>query len=96
VSFYTPHATAVFDSTLSHAVYPLPVGVAVSRLDTLPPIQAPCALCWVGPGGVAGLVLERSAPDARPRPICSRCLVTLEMLAAQFGPDLRLQIEPPA
>jgi hypothetical protein len=92
VTFYTPRALAVLDSPLSHAVSPLPVGVAVSRLEQYP-VQAPCALCWVGPADVAGLVLERSAPDARPKPICSRCLVTLEMLAAQFGSDVRLQVE---
>jgi hypothetical protein len=40
-------------------------------------------------------VRERSAPDSRPKPICRRCLVTLEMLAVQFGADLRLQLETP-
>jgi len=30
------------------------------------------------------------------RAICSRCLVTLEMLAAQFDSQLRLLIETPA
>ena len=73
--------------------YPLPVGVVVSRLE-VHPVHAVCALCWVGPCAVSGVVRERSAFDSPPRFICSRCLVTLEMLAAQFGSDLRLQVVP--
>jgi hypothetical protein len=94
VTFYTVRAAAVFDSALSDTVSSLPVGVAVARLESSP-VQAACALCWLGPGDVAGLVRERSAPDSRPKPICRRCLVTLEMLAVQFGADLRLQLETP-
>jgi hypothetical protein len=56
-----------------------------------------CALCWTGPSAMAGSVRQRGAlgPDAA-RPICSRCLVTLEMLAVQFVPHVRLCIETPA
>jgi hypothetical protein len=54
-----------------------------------------CALCWSGPGPLAGSVCPRHAPD-QSKAICSRCLVTLEMLAVQFDPQLRLHIETPA
>jgi hypothetical protein len=55
-----------------------------------------CALCWVGPGPLAGIVRRDTASAAENRAICSRCLVTLEMLAVQFGFQLRLQVETPA
>src|SRR5262249_40578456 len=55
-----------------------------------------CALGWTGPGPLAGIVRRDTANPAEARAICSRCLVALEMLAAQFGSQLRLQIETPA
>jgi hypothetical protein len=55
-----------------------------------------CALCWTGTGPLAGSVGLDTAKPAEARAICSRCLVTLEMLAAQFGCQVRLQIETPA
>jgi len=55
-----------------------------------------CALCWAGPGPLAGIVRRDTANAAEARAICSRCLVTLEMLAAQFDSQLRLQIQTPA
>src|SRR6266496_1799084 len=55
-----------------------------------------CALCWTGPGLLAGIVRRDTASAAEARAICSRCLVTLEMGAAQFDSQLRLQIETPA
>jgi hypothetical protein len=72
----------------------LPSGVVVSRLEA-DALRATCALCWVGPCDIAGLVSERAAADSLSRPICSRCLVTLEMLALHFGSDLRVQLETP-
>jgi hypothetical protein len=53
-----------------------------------------CALCWSGPGPLAGSVRQHNEDTLRA--ICSRCLVTLEMLAVQFDPQLRLRIETPA
>jgi hypothetical protein len=79
-------------------VYPLsrlPVGLVVSRIESNT-VHAVCALCWVGPCQLLGEVRERSEPAAAARPICSRCLVTLEMLAVQFGHGLRLQVDTPA
>jgi hypothetical protein len=57
-----------------------------------------CALCWTGPGPLAGSVRRQAATDAEaePKGICGRCLVTLEMLAVQFEPQLRLCVETPA
>jgi hypothetical protein len=55
-----------------------------------------CALCWTGPGPLAGSVRRDTANPVEFRAICSRCLVTLEMLAVQFGFQLRLQVETPA
>jgi hypothetical protein len=90
--------TSVVDKAMHpHAArmpYPLPVGVVVSR--EAQPVHAACALCWVGPSALPGAVRERAAMDSPPRFICGRCLVTLEMLAAQFGSDLRLQVETPS
>jgi hypothetical protein len=55
-----------------------------------------CALCWIGPERLAGIVRPDTTNPADGRAICSRCLVTLEMLAAQFDSQLRLLIETPA
>ncbi len=55
-----------------------------------------CALCWIGPGPIAGSVRRNTANPVEARAICNRCLVTLEMLAVQFGFQLRLQVETPA
>jgi hypothetical protein len=50
-----------------------------------------CALCWLGPCELPGLV--HGQHEAR---VCGRCLVTLEMLALHFGAHLRVQVEPAA
>lgn len=56
-----------------------------------------CALCWTGPAPMAGSVRRRNtglpAGDVDVRNICSRCLVSLEMLAVQFDTELQLHIE---
>jgi hypothetical protein len=54
-----------------------------------------CALCWSGPTAMAGTV-HRLGASAEHRLICSRCMVTLEMLAVQFDSNLRLHIETSA
>jgi len=54
-----------------------------------------CALCWSGPESMAGSV-HRLSDVAEHRLICGRCLVTLEMLAAQFDSELQLHIETSA
>jgi hypothetical protein len=74
------------------------VTLVVSRFDITTVEHGTCALCWSGPGQLAGSVHRRgsAATDDDARGICSRCLVTLEMLAVQFEPQLRLQIETPA
>lgn len=73
-------------------VFPLPTSVVVSRLEAEAP-TAECALCWGGPGRVVAVVRERSSAPESGRLLCSRCLITLEMLAAQFGVELRIAIE---
>lgn len=62
------------------------------------PEYGTCTLCWHGPTFLAGSIHLHgtSACDAAARGICSRCLVTLEMLAVQFDHHLRLQIETSA
>lgn len=98
MSKYIPHGHNLNNIGGLHLVAPVaspaPVAVTVSRLAPQP-VHAACALCWVGPRALAGVVHERSDSDSPPRFICDRCLVTLEMLAAQFGPDLHLQVETP-
>jgi hypothetical protein len=69
------------------------VTLIVSRLDGAPQ-HGTCALCWSGPGELVGSVHRRGTHDLN-KGVCSRCLVTLEMLAVQFEPELRLQIETP-
>jgi hypothetical protein len=49
-------------------------------------VSGTCALCWSGPGPLAGSVRQRGVVTDSTRRICSRCLVTLEMLALQFAP----------
>lgn len=74
--------------------------LVVSRLDAAHAAHGTCALCWTGPGPLAG-VLRRRVPanqanaQASEQAICSRCLVTLEMLAVQFEADMHLRIETP-
>lgn len=59
-----------------------------------------CALCWTGPAPMAGSVRRCdgvfTAGDVHARNICSRCLVTLEMLAVQFDTELQVRVETPA
>jgi hypothetical protein len=75
---------------------PLDVTLVVSRFASAPE-HGTCALCWSGPGPLVGSIRRRGAVnDDDLKDVCSRCLVTLEMLAVQFEPDLRLQIETPA
>ena len=76
-------------------LFSLPASLVVYRLETDVPATE-CALCWGGPGPAAAAVRERSASPASARLICSRCLVSLEMLAVQFGPELRLAVETTA
>ena len=70
--------------------------VIVERTSRNSAEHGTCALCWTGPGPLAGIVRRDTANAAEARAICSRCLVTLEMLAAQFDSPVRLQIETPA
>jgi catechol 2,3-dioxygenase-like lactoylglutathione lyase family enzyme len=70
--------------------------IIVKRTSRNSAAHGTCALCWTGPGPLAGIVRRDTANAAEARAICSRCLVTLEMLAAQFDSQLRLQIETPA
>ncbi len=55
-----------------------------------------CALCWTGPGPLAGSMRRDTANAAEVSAICSRCLVTLELLAARFDSQVQLRIETPA
>jgi len=55
-----------------------------------------CALCWSGPQPLAGRVRQVPTRSDAVRQVCSRCMVTLEMLAVQFVPHLRLAIETSA
>ena len=76
-------------------VFSLPTSLVVYRLqNNLPATE--CALCWAGPGPAAAAVRERSASPESARLICHRCLVTVEMLAVQFGAELRLAVETAA
>jgi hypothetical protein len=68
--------------------------VVVERFATRPE-QGTCALCWSGPAPMAGTV-HRLGAVAEHRLICSRCMVTLEMLAVQFDSNLHLHIETSA
>jgi hypothetical protein len=71
--------------------------VVVERASRNSAEHSTCALCWTGPRPMAGSVRRDTANAAEASAICSRCLVTLEMLAAaQFDFPLRLQIETPA
>jgi hypothetical protein len=74
------------------------VTLVVSRFDGATAPRGTCALCWSGPEQLAGSVHRRgsAATNDDSKGICNRCLVTLEMLAVQFVPQLRLQIETPA
>jgi len=93
------HETAQRDSTAAPSADPAgPVGstILVERTSRNSAEHGTCALCWTGPGPLAGIVRRDTANPVEARAICSRCLVTLEMLAAQFGSQLRLQVETPA
>jgi hypothetical protein len=92
-----------------HAVLPLRQRLAAAPPDTTCLVVSrnpsgsedygTCALCWSGPGALAGSVRRGSAGqpyDNTTTGICSRCLVTLEMLAVQFDAELQLHIETPA
>jgi hypothetical protein len=71
--------------------------IIVERTTSAAAELGTCALCWSGPGPLAGTVRrDTAATTADARAICSRCLVTLEMLAVQFDSQLRLHIEIPA
>jgi hypothetical protein len=70
------------------------VSLVVERIAA--PEVGTCALCWSGPGPLAGRVRQLHARPREVRQLCSRCLVALEMLAAQFGPHVRLAIEAAA
>jgi hypothetical protein len=78
-------------------VRPMHVDLLVTRFTAGAEREGTCALCWTGPGLMAGSVHHCSGttPTDIDRPICSRCLVSLEMLAVQFAPNLRLSIETP-
>lgn len=66
--------------------------IVVSRL-TQPVAYRTCALCWVGPCQLVGAVHRRAEPVSTAKPICSRCLVTFEMVAVQFGHHLRMRLD---
>ena len=74
------------------------VTLVVLRFDVTTAPRGTCALCWSGPEQLAGSVHRRgkTATDDDAKGICNRCLVALEMLAVQFEPHVRLQIETPA
>lgn len=76
-------------------VSPLPTAIVVTRLESEAHVTE-CSLCWSGPGHAAASVHERSTMPEAGRLICSRCLVTLEMLAVQYGAELRLAVETSA
>jgi hypothetical protein len=82
------------------AARPFGAAVIVARYTDDHIEHGTCALCWTGPAPMAGSVRRRdrvfAAGDAAARNICSRCLVTLEMLAVQFDTELQLHIETPA
>jgi hypothetical protein len=74
---------------------PADVALVVTRLPAGAE-RGTCALCWTGPGPLAGSVRQRATrADDAALTICSRCLVTLEMLAVQFAPHVRLCVETP-
>jgi hypothetical protein len=78
---------------------PQEASLLVSRFSSDSELHGTCALCWAGPCQLAGSVRRHpvnSLDDAAERGICSRCLVTLEMLAVQFEPQLRLRVDTPA
>ena len=77
--------------------FPFGVTIIVERIGPDSAEHGTCALCWIGPEPLAGSVRrDTAATTAEARAICSRCLVTLEMLAVQFDSQLRLHIEIPA
>lgn len=82
------------------AARPIGAAVIVARYSDDHMERGTCALCWTGPAPMAGSVRRRDtvlpAGDPAARNICSRCLVTLEMLAVQFDTELQLHIETPA
>jgi hypothetical protein len=75
---------------------PLEPSLVVSRVDRAHVVYGTCSLCWTGPCELAGNVQRHLLADATEQAICSRCLVTLEMLAVQFEPNLRLRVDTPA
>ena len=75
---------------------PLEPSLVVSRLDPVHVVYGTCTLCWTGPCELAGSVRTRTPADSTEKTICSRCLVTFEMLAVQFEPNLRLRVDTPA
>jgi len=81
------------------AARPIGAAVVVTRFADRTE-HGTCALCWTGPAPLAGSVRRRDiafpTSDVDARNICSRCLVTLEMLAVQFDTELQLHIETPA
>jgi hypothetical protein len=70
--------------------------IIVERTSRTSAQHGTCVLCWTGPGPVAGIVRRDTANAAEARAICSRCLVTFEMLAVQFDCQLQLRIETSA
>ena len=78
---------------------PREASLVVARLPRDSARRGTCALCWAGPCQLAGSVRREPVDqfdDAAERGICSRCLVTLEMLAVQFEPQLQLRVDTPA
>jgi hypothetical protein len=80
----------------TETVRPFGNTIVVERTSPNSAEHGTCALCWTGPGPLAGIVRRDTANAAEARAICSRCLVTFEMLAAQFDSRLDLHIEAPA
>jgi hypothetical protein len=70
--------------------------VIVERARRSSTERGTCALCWIGPGPMAGSVRRDTANPAEASAICSRCLVTLEMLAARFDFPVRVEIQTSA
>ena len=93
------HEMAQRDSTTIPSAEPArPFGrtIIVERTSRNSAEHGICALCWTGPGPLAGIVRRQPVIAAEARAICSRCLVTLEMLAVQFDCQLQLHIETAA
>jgi len=92
------HEMAQRDSTTTASAEParpFVCTIIVERTSRNSAEYGTCALCWTGPGPLAGIV-RRDTTSAEASAICSRCLVTLEMLAVQFDCQLQLHVETAA